>query len=111
MASVYPAAIYLNKHTSSPKKILFESNIGGNVEVFVINSDGTVPSISAIVQDMMELPPGQQMDLVSFFPPIEMPGAEKGIDVYIMNADGTNVQRITKDSKGYSFPVLSPDGR
>ena len=32
-------------------------------------------------------------------------------EIYLMNADGTNVQRITNNTTGENFPALSPDGR
>ena len=32
-------------------------------------------------------------------------------EIYLMNADGTNVRRITHNTTGENFPVLSPDGK
>lgn len=36
---------------------------------------------------------------------------DTGLDLYVMNADGSNVQRLTTDSKEYHYPSWSPDGR
>lgn len=35
----------------------------------------------------------------------------KTIDIYIMNADGTNIERLTFDSHNEGFPVWAPDGK
>jgi TolB protein len=32
-------------------------------------------------------------------------------EIYLMNADGTNVRRITHNTTGENFPALSPDGK
>ena len=96
---------------ASPRKILFESNIGGNMEVFVINSDGTDP-INLSHRPGYDGTPSWSADGSRIiFSSDRDAGAKRGNDVYIMNADGTNVQRITTDSKGYAFPTLSPDSR
>jgi dipeptidyl aminopeptidase/acylaminoacyl peptidase len=36
---------------------------------------------------------------------------EAGIDLYVMNADGSSVQRLTDDGQNNHYPTWSPDGR
>jgi len=94
-----------------PQRILFESTIGDNMEVFVIDTDGQNPvnlsnhpaddGAPAWIEDGSEI----------IFTSNRDAGTEGGNDVYIMAEDGSNVRRITTDSGGYSFPSLSPDGK
>ncbi len=102
-----------SSQTPEPKlqRILFESDIGDNVEVFVIDGDGQNPvnlsnhpaddGSPTWIEDGSEI----------IFTSNRDAGTEGGNDVYIMDADGSNVRRITTDSGGYSFPSLSPDGK
>jgi TolB protein len=34
-----------------------------------------------------------------------------GLEIYLMDADGTNVRRLTDDTSGEAFAALSPDGK
>ena len=113
--------------------ILYESVVDGNSEVFIINEDGSAatnltnhPSYDGMPSWS---PDGSEIVFVSDRGEVGESGSEGGGensggegggaeagggesrgDVYIMNADGTNVSRITTDGAGYAFPKLSPDG-
>jgi TolB protein len=42
--------------------------------------------------------------------PIPLPG-EFALEIYLMDADGTNVRRLTEDTSAEAFAALSPDGK
>jgi hypothetical protein len=42
--------------------------------------------------------------------PIPLPG-EFALEIYLMDADGTNVRRLTDDTSAEAFAALSPDGK
>jgi len=96
------------------RRILYESVVDGNSEVFIINEDGSAATnlTNHPGYDGMPSwsPDGSEIVFVSDRGAVEESGSERGGDVYIMNTDGTNVRRITTDGAGYAFPKLSPDG-
>src|SRR5262245_48645074 len=40
-----------------------------------------------------------------------VPRGQSGLEIYLMDADGTNVRRLTDNLDGEAFPALSPDGK
>ncbi len=104
--------------TRGLRRILYESVVDGDSEVFVINEDGSaaanltnrsgydgMPSWSADGSEIVFVSDRGEAGGSSG----QASGGSRG-DVFIMNADGTNVRRITTDGAGYAFPKLSPDG-
>src|SRR5262245_53927729 len=39
------------------------------------------------------------------------PPQQGALEIYLMNPDGTNVQRLTENTDGDGFPAFSPDGK
>ena len=87
-------------------KIAFESNVDGDLEIFVINSDGTnltkltnntasdgVPSISG---------DGGKIAFKS--------NVESGLEIYVINSDGTGLTQLTFNNASDWFPSISGDG-
>ena len=104
-----------NSATWSPdsQKLLFESSRDGNAEIYVMNSDGS---------DQKRLTFNPTTD---GGPAVFSPNGEKiafarsaaiegdafyNFDIYTMNADGGDVQRLTTDPEYDAGPKWSPDG-
>ena len=90
-------------------KIVFHSNRDGNLDVYVMNADGT--DQTAITSDDNEdidptwSPNGK---LIAFN---RFPADFSGCEVYVMNADGSGVRQLTHDGT-YDFGgIWSPDGK
>lgn len=78
-----------NKAPTTPK-ILFTSRRAGNLEVFMMNPDGS-EQVNLTQHPALDLeaawsPTGEQILFVS--------DREGTRDLYVMDADGTNVQRV-----------------
>ena len=41
----------------------------------------------------------------------DLTNADDNVDIYVMNADGSNMTRLTQGSVPDAFPVWSPDGK
>ena len=92
-------------------KILFTSNRDGNYEVYMMNPDGSeqVNLTQHPATDLQAVwsPTGEQILFVS-----DRQGARVR-DLYLMDADGTNVRRVFKKKiqAGRGHPAWSPDGK
>ena len=100
---------------SELRSIVYESNVEGNAEIFVINEDSSDP-VNLSNDPAYDGMPRWTADgtRIIFVSNRDAGGKNEeggGNDVYIMNADGSNVRRITTDSAGYAFPTLSSDGQ
>ncbi len=91
------------------KKIAFTSNREGNIEIYVINSDGT----GLIKLTDNPINPGNNFD------PYWSPDGTKiafrtdrdgNEEIYVMNADGTNPVNLTNNPARDGEPKWSPDG-
>ena len=96
-------------NTNSNGKIAFVSNRTGNDEIFTMNPDGsdqTNITNDAAQQDYSPAwsPDGRKIVFVRR--PI---GGGVDDDVYIMNANGTNLVRLTNDGDSFN-PEWTPDG-
>ena len=87
--------------------IAFSSDLDGDFEIWVMNSDGS--SLQKLTDnDAMDLSPawspnGDQIAFVS--------NRDGNDEIYLMNANGTRVHRLTHTSDASeSFPAWSPDG-
>ena len=90
------------------QRIAFAYNIDGELlpkgelNLQMMNADGTNPQLleGVFVGDPIMSPDGTQVAYVS---------NESGLwQIYLMNADGTNIRRITPDDGNYLFPVWQP---
>jgi Tol biopolymer transport system component len=94
------------------KSVAFVSDRDGNAEVYVMNADGKGPrrltEEFALDDHPAWSPDGKRIAFVSTRRPSEKPGrAWNGL--YVMNADGSGVKRLSGAAADYS-PAWSPDG-
>ena len=89
--------------------IAFVSERDGNSEIYRIGSDGTgltrLTDNPAIDSDPAWSPDGARI----LFASNRGSPATDGSDIYVMNADGSNVSRLTNDGQSRA-PAWSPDG-
>lgn len=87
-------------------KIVFSSNRDGNLEIYLMNPDG-----SGVVRltdhptrdyDPVWSPTGEQILFVSHRDGVR--------DLYLMNANGRNIEKVFKSAVDRSEPTWSPDG-
>jgi TolB protein len=87
--------------------IVFDSHRDGNLEIYVMNADGTgqtnLTNNPARDSQATCSPDGRRIAFVS-----ERDGNS---DVYVMNTDGTGQTNVTNDPAYDDLPVWSPDGR
>ncbi|HEX8474945.1 MAG TPA: DUF4214 domain-containing protein [Pyrinomonadaceae bacterium] len=93
--------------TVSQGKIAFESNRDGNINIYVMNADGSVQvrltNNGAENRIPVWSPDGTRIAFATRSPGV-------AADVYVMNADGSNVQRLTDNpADDFAFD-WSPDG-
>ena len=90
------------------KHILFYSNRSGNEDVWRINSDGTNPinltNATSNERSATYSPDGKTIAFIS-------DRDEKTSDLYLMNADGSDVKRITTNKLYCESPVWTKDGK
>ena len=87
-------------------KVAFESNRDGNVEIYVMNGDGSgqtnLTNNPAADDDPAFSPDGTKIAFAS---------ARAGNrEIYVVNADGTNLTRLTNHPADDIQPAFSPDG-
>jgi Tol biopolymer transport system component len=96
-------------------KLAFVSSRDGNDEIYVMNADGTnqtrLTNNAAFDLDPAWSPDGTKLAFTSTrdFPGITG-NIANGFEVYIMNADGSNVVRLTNNSTADAQPSWSPNG-
>lgn len=89
-------------------RIAFESDRDGNFEIYVMNADGT--GVTRLTRDPARdgapawSPDGRRIAFTSDR------GNRASADVWIMDADGTNLQQVTSNLANWA-PQFSPDGR
>lgn len=112
------------------KKVVFTSDRGGDLDIWVMNSDGTHPKqlTHTLGYDggPWWSPDGKQICFRAYHPESPEEIADyKGLlkqhlirpttlDLYVMNADGSHLRRVTNDKKNNiaSFaPSWTPDGK
>jgi TolB protein len=87
-------------------QLAFASNRSGNMDIWVVNRDGSnlrqVTRHQAIDNAPTWSPTGQQIAFVS--------DRSGGNQIYVMNADGTGLQKLTSDPGDHDRPTWSPLG-
>ncbi len=95
-------------------KILFESERDGNREIYVMDADGgnqvRLTRHDAVDSTGAWSPDGSQIAFASNRD-TGLPYNPYNMDIYVMNADGSNVKRIVDDPEYDVGPQWSPDGR
>lgn len=96
----------------SKRQIIFDSNRSGNTEIYAINADGS--GLQQLTHSGGEgrysrlpdwSPDGKKVVFQSYREGDIEPG------IYVMDANGTNIQRITPDNYQDESPAWSPDGK
>ena len=89
------------------KKILFESDRGGNWDIFMMNSDGSdirqITSNSSNERFPMFNKSGTHIVFTS--------NRSGDSEIYSMKVDGTEIKRLTNQKGVELFPAWSPDGK
>ena len=98
------------------KRIVFWSDRDGNAEIYVMNVDGSkqerLTNHPAIDRTGGWSPDGQKIVFHSERDPPPSPLANTApADIYVMNADGTGVVRLTTHPARDQAAAWSPDGR
>ena len=89
------------------RHIAFASKRDGNVEIYVMDSDGNNPrrltNDPASDASPVWSPDGRHIAFAS--------KRDGNFEIYVMDSDGNNPRRLTNDPASDTFPVWSPDGR
>ncbi len=95
-------------------QIVFTSNRTGNSEIYVMDTDGkkavNISKNAAADSDPAFSPDGSKIVFVSDRDRIG-PSLPAALEIYVMNANGSNVKRLTTNAAFDGDPVFSPDGR
>lgn len=106
LPTVTPTLVPAARSFSGYGKILFTAEIDDDVEIFVINADGTgrqqLTNNLVDDQDPSWSPDGQQIVFTSGYPHTNQ--------IYLMESDGSNVKQLTAEGENYN-PTWSPDGK
>jgi Tol biopolymer transport system component len=119
--TTHPAADQFPSWSADGMKIAFTSLRDGNGEIYVMNADGSsqerVTDNSFYDEGPVFSPDGTKIAFASTRDaPIACPSTFRNAactpytEVYVMNADGSNVTRLTNNSSLDLFPMFSPDG-
>ena len=97
-------------------RIVFESQLNGKSDIYVINTDGTgLRNLTPNSTNSYDADPNWSPDgtRVAFKSDRAMPGTGTSpgtYQVYVVNADGSNLRRITQTTVTEAEPAWSPDG-
>lgn len=96
-------------------KIAFISSRDGNDEIYVMNADGSnqtrLTNNTAFDWDPAWSPDGTKIAFATTRDSASTPGnVNDFLELYVMDANGSNPQRLTNNSKGDGQPSWSPDG-
>jgi Tol biopolymer transport system component len=90
-------------------QIAFRKAIDGDEEIYVVGADGSGETDLSRSPSTWELDPSWSPDgtRIAF---TSVRGNDQGPQIYVMNADGTGVQRLTDSADPHGSPEWSPDG-
>lgn len=94
------------------KKILFTSSRDGNLELYLMNTDGTDQTRLTFTEDLQEggaffMPNGKEIVYRAW----KKENPDHISQIYIIGADGKNNRQITHDAAFNWSPYPSPDGK
>jgi Tol biopolymer transport system component len=109
----HPALDYNAAFSPDGQRIAFVSERDGNLELYTIRTDGSglrrLTDNFALDDHPVFSPDGQRLAFVSTRQPAVVPGQAWNA-IYVMNADGSSVKRLSRpDTADYS-PAWSPKG-
>jgi Tol biopolymer transport system component len=109
----HPALDYNAAFAPDGQRIAFVSERDGNLELYVIERDGSglkrLTDDFALDDHPAWSPDGKRIAFVSTRQPAEKPGQAWNA-VYVMNADGSGVQRVSGTKAADYSPAWSPKG-
>jgi len=113
----HPAADFYGVWSPDGKRIAFQSSRDNPAgEIYTMNVDGT--GIIRLTQSIggSQMPTwskdGKQIAFVSTRDGVNPPALNPNdFEIYVINADGTNIQRLTHNSYMETAPAWSPDGK
>ena len=95
------------------RKLAFVSDRDGNLELYIMNSDGSglrrATKNFAMDDHPTWSPDGRRIAFVSTREP-STKGGQAWNAIYVMNADGTSVRRLSRPGAAAYSPAWSPDG-
>ncbi|MBZ0286136.1 MAG: TIR domain-containing protein [Anaerolineae bacterium] len=94
---------YTSGRTAISNLLVSEGGFNGLLGKILGNNPRTLPGQIASDSPAVWSPDGNRIAFAQ--------RGENGLDLYVMKADGSNVQRLTTDSRNYHYPSWSPDGR
>jgi TolB protein len=105
-----PTGDVLPAFSPDGSQVVFASERDGNLEIYVMNADGSDPRNLSNLPDRFDWEPvwspdGTQIAFVS----ISL-ADQSDAEIYVMNADGSDVHAVTSGGGAEGFPVWSPDG-
>lgn len=91
-------------HSAEGEKLLFSSNRDGTYRLYVLDvQTGAAESLPTIGNQGAWSPDGKKIAFVRRSPVMH--------DIFVMDADGSNVQQLTEDPEEDYLPSWSPDGK
>jgi tol-pal system beta propeller repeat protein TolB len=95
---------------SADGRILFTSNRAGQADVYVMDAaGGNVSRLTTVLaKEAAWAPDGRKVTFVSRSP--EMIGGQFWLQIWAMDADGSNVRMVTRSPHSTFEPTWSPDG-
>jgi WD40 repeat protein len=106
------AAAALPSWSPDGTKIVFESNVSGNYEIWVMDADGGHKTQITHERRFEHLTPSWSPDGMQIvYSRCHVPFGFVGFcDIQVMDADGGNARRVVGGHRIHSRPVFSPDG-
>ncbi|HLK59086.1 MAG TPA: hypothetical protein VKU00_21170 [Chthonomonadaceae bacterium] len=114
-----PATDHVPVWSPDGSKIAFISNRDGNDEIYVMNADGSKPTRLTYPDtggkptfpwNPVWSPDGSKIAFERFLDGNSVGLYNGNLEIYVMNADGSNLTRLTHSSATDESPTWSPDG-